>query len=55
LWPGVGVIRQWRVGGNVGTALAVKFVITATTQTPAADLDYRLISFDVVHEVGGVL
>jgi hypothetical protein len=55
LWPGVNVIRQWRVGGNIGTALAIKFVITAATQTPEADLDYRVISFDVAHEVGGVL
>jgi hypothetical protein len=55
VWSGINVIRQWRVGGNIGTALAVKFIITAATNTPELDLDYRVISFDVAHEVGGVL
>jgi hypothetical protein len=55
VWPGSNVIRQWRGGGNIGTAMAVQFSITATTTTPEADLDYRVISFDVVYEVGGIL
>lgn len=55
IWPGNNIISEWRGRGNVGTAISLHYVIQASTSTPTEDLDYRLISFDVTYEAGGVL
>ncbi len=55
VWPGNDIISEWRGRGNIGTAISIYYVITASTTAITQDLDYRLISFDVTYEAGGVL
>lgn len=55
VWSGSDIISEWRGDGNIGTAISLQYIVQASTTAITQDLDFRLISFDVVHEVGGVL
>lgn len=55
VWGGTDVVNRWRTGGNIGTAVAPQIDVTVSTLTSGDEINYRVIGFDMVHEVGGVL
>ena len=54
-WIGTSISKKWRTGSGVGTALSPYMSITVASDTPAQNLDFKLLGWDIVYEVGGVL
>jgi hypothetical protein len=53
-WFGEQVTLDWRTGGNIGIAVAPAMRVQLSTTTGDA-ISYRLIGFQIAHEVGGIL
>ncbi len=55
VWGGQQLVREWLGGDDIGTAVALQYGVTVESDSATTDLLYRLIEFDVVFNVGGVL
>jgi hypothetical protein len=46
------VMTKWRTGGNIGTAVSPQMDVRLSS---SSEVSHRVIGFDIVYEVGGVL
>lgn len=55
VWGGLSTVKNWRKGGNLGTALAIQHIITSQTSAATVDLVYRVYNYDVTMEFAGIM
>jgi hypothetical protein len=55
LWASTAVATSWDGIGNVGTTISPAFAATINSSNASNEFNYRVIAFDLVFEVGGVV
>jgi hypothetical protein len=55
VWPGPEILEDWQTAGAYANAIALHYGVTIASEHPNTDLEYRLIGFNVLFQVGGIL